>query len=234
MSVPVIKLTKNKFSKNKGNNNINNNSNNKNEINPGVLNFFKKIQVSKNNQTKNKNYKKQSLSENICGSLINQEFQKNYLEENDKEIKLGAQKGLLYLLHNLSKGSFFPEINDFFDKMKDIKLEELRLESKSKNIINNYSNSNNTFKTTRIEEEQNSESEKIKDIQNKNDTVISQIQNDENKDYENNERKNSKSVTKVGKNIKDKKSYRNKNKVKFNSKSSNKNITKDNSDIKYD
>ena len=136
MSNQLIKLTKQKFQKNKKNN-ISNSANNKNKIDSGIFQFLKKSQISqKSKEESSKINQRQSLSENIGSSIINKQEEKNYLEENDKEIYLGAQKGLLYLLNELSKGKFFPDINDFFDKMKDIKLQEFKMKNNHKNSIN--------------------------------------------------------------------------------------------------
>ena len=213
MSNPVTKLFKQKkFSKNKKYNNSNQNTNNK--INPNFINFIKGAKREENSD-KNKN-----ISENIFDSLIKQKEQKNYLEENNKEVKLGAQKGLLFLLNELSQGKFFPEINDFFDKMKDIKLDELRMKSKSINQINEASN----IKTEEYLDINNS-----KNTNNiKNVSFNIQIQNNENKTEENSENKNNKSVPKKRKILKGKTNYKNKNNIAINYKSFSKKDVKDN------
>ena len=218
MSNPVTKLTKQKFPKNK-NININNTSNNKNKIDPGIFQFLKKSQNSpKSNEESSKINKKKSLSENICNSIMHQQEEKNYIEENDKEIYLGAQKGLLYLLNELSKGKFFPEIGDFFDKMKDIKLQELRM----KNIQRNLCNIDNNIK-----EDENSEYFKRKNSGNKHVTLNIQNKKEQNKSGEINERQYSKSATKKRKILKD----RSKNNIKISFKSDSKNNIKENSNI---
>ena len=218
MSNPVTKLTKQKFPKNK-NININNTSNNKNKIDPGIFQFLKKSQNSpKSNEESSKINKKKSLSENICNSIMHQQEEKNYIEENDKEIYLGAQKGLLYLLNELSKGKFFPEINDFFDKMKDIKLQELRMKNIQKNLCNIDNN---------IKEDENSEYFKRKNSGNKHVTLNIQNKKEQNKSGEINERHYSKSATKKRKILKD----RSKNNIKISFKSDSKNNIKENSNI---
>ena len=218
MSNQVTKLIKQKFPKNK-NININNTSNNKNKIDPGIFQFLKKSQNSpKSNEESSKIYKKKSLSENICNSIIHQQEEKNYIEENDKEIYLGAQKGLLYLLNELSKGKFFPEINDFFDKMKDIKLQELRMKNIQKNLCNIDNN---------IKEDENSEYFKRKNSGNKHVTLNVQNKKEQNKSGEINERHYSKSATKKRKILKD----RSKNNIKISFKSDSKNNIKENSNI---
>ena len=212
------KLIKQKFPKNK-NININNTSNNKNKIDPGIFQFLKKSQNSpKSNEESSKINKKKSLSENICNSIIHQQEEKNYIEENDKEIYLGAQKGLLYLLNELSKGKFFPEINDFFDKMKDIKLQELRMKNIQKNLCNIDNN---------IKEDENSEYFKRKNSGNKHVTLNVQNKKEQNKSGEINERHYSKSATKKRKILKD----RSKNNIKISFKSDSKNNIKENSNI---
>ena len=218
MSNQVTKLIKQKFPKNK-NININNTSNNKNKIDPGIFQFLKKSQNSpKSNEESSKINKKKSLSENICNSIIHQQEEKNYIEENDKEIYLGAQKGLLYLLNELSKGKFFPEINDFFDKMKDIKLQELRMKNIQKNLINIDNN---------IKDDENSEYFKRKNSGNKYVTLNVQNKKEQNKSGEINERHYSKSATKKRKILKD----RSKNNIKISFKSESKNNIKENSNI---
>ena len=218
MSNQVTKLIKQKFPKNR-NININNTSNNKNKIDPGIFQFLKKSQNSpKSNEESSKINKKKSLSENICNSIIHQQEEKNYIEENDKEIYLGAQKGLLYLLNELSKGKFFPEINDFFDKMKDIKLQELRMKNIQKNLINIDNN---------IKEDENSEYFKRKNSGNKHVTLNVQNKKEQNKSGEINERHYSKSATKKRKILKD----RSKNNIKISFKSDSKNNIKENSNI---
>ena len=136
---------------------------------------------------------------------MTQKEDKNYLEENDKEIKLGAQKGLLYLLNELSNGKFFPEINDFFDKMKYIKLEELRMQSKSNIIIEE----DRKIKTGKGFKKGNSLNKK--NMSNKTSFHFSEIKIDE--DNEN------KSVNKKKKFLKGKTFDKSKKNSKFNSRS---------------
>ena len=38
----------------------------------------------------------------------------------DKDKRFNAKKGLLFLLNNLSNGTFCPDIEDYFKKMKEI------------------------------------------------------------------------------------------------------------------
>ena len=55
---------------------------------------------------------------------------------NDKDKRFTAKKGLLYLLNNLSNGTFCPDIEDYFKKMKEKKVEEFR--DKIDNDLNNF------------------------------------------------------------------------------------------------
>ena len=237
---PIIKLLKKKFPKNNNNININistnkstisNNINqsqsppNKGKVNPGFLNFIKKVKIA-NSAEKEKNQKKKSLSENIYNSLLFQkEQQKNYLEENDKEIKLGAQKGLLYLLNELSNGKFFPEINDFFDKMKDYKLEELRMKSKSPN-----ENEDNINNTNNMKSEDDIETLKNSDVQNNKKYLTSVIKDETNESKNENKNDESVTVTQTRKILKKKSSFKNKKHIKINSKSVSQKNVKENLD----
>ena len=205
MSNPVTKLIKKKFPKQKNTTMINSQSSkNKNHLNKNFINYIKNVKFS-NPDGKEKNPKKKNLSDNIYDSLMSQKEDKNYLEENDKEIKLGAQKGLLYLLNELSNGKFFPEINDFFDKMKYIKLEELRMQSKSNIIIEE----DRKIKTGKGFKKGNSLNKKI--MSNKTSFHFSEIKIDE--DNEN------KSVNKKKKFLKGKTFDKIKKNSKFNSRS---------------
>ena len=237
---PIIKLLKKKFPKNDNNVNININTNksttsnvinhnqsspNKNKVNPGFLNFIKKVKIA-NSASKEKNHKKKSLSENIYNSLLFQKEQsKNYLEENDKEIKLGAQKGLLYLLNELSQGKFFPEINDFFDKMKDYKLEELRMKAKSPN-----KNEDNINNINNIKSEDDIETIKYNEVQNNNKYLTSIMQDETNENKNENKINKSVSVTQTRKILKKKSSFKNKKHIKINCKSLSKKNAKENLD----
>ena len=218
MSNQLIKLTKQKFPKNKKNN-ISNSANNKNKIDSGIFQFLKKSQISqKSKEESSKINQRQSLSENIGSSIINKQEEKNYLEENDKEIYLGAQKGLLYLLNELSKGKFFPEINDFFDKMKDIKLQEFKMKNNHKNSININNN---------IKEDEDSGIFKRNNSKKKHVTLNVQNKKEQNKIGDISQRQHSKSVTKKKKVLGDK----SKKKIKITFKSESKKNIKDNQNI---
>ena len=47
----------------------------------------------------------------------------------DKDIRFTAKKGLLYLLNNLSKEKFCPDIEEYFSKIKEVKMEEFKHKS---------------------------------------------------------------------------------------------------------
>ena len=44
----------------------------------------------------------------------------------DKDKRFSAKKGLIYLLNNLSNGTFCPDIEEYFSKMKEAKMEEFK------------------------------------------------------------------------------------------------------------
>ena len=48
----------------------------------------------------------------------------------DKDKRFAAKKGLLYLLNNLSNGTFCPDIEEYFSKMKEAKMEEFKHKSR--------------------------------------------------------------------------------------------------------
>ena len=54
----------------------------------------------------------------------------------DKDKRFNAKKGLLFLLNNLSNGTFCPDIEDYFKKMKEKKIEEFK--NKIDDDINNF------------------------------------------------------------------------------------------------
>ena len=49
----------------------------------------------------------------------------------DKDKRFTAKKGLLYLLNNLLNGTFCPDIEEYFAKMKEAKIEEMKHKVKS-------------------------------------------------------------------------------------------------------
>ena len=77
----------------------------------------------------------------------------------DKVKRSQAKKGLLYLLNSLSGGTFCPEINIYFEEMKELKLSEMRNNYKQ---MLNKSNSDKSLNFDRT----NSANEKIKKTDN--------------------------------------------------------------------
>ena len=53
----------------------------------------------------------------------------------DKDKRFSAKKGLLYLLNKVSNGTFCPDIENYFNKMKETRMEEFK--TKIKNDLNN-------------------------------------------------------------------------------------------------
>lgn len=98
-------------------------------INPDLITYITKIQTEKekdaqqNNGTNLISLQKQPTQKyntNAFNVIMNENLNV------DKTKRSQAKKGLLYLLNNLSGGSFCPEINTYFDEMKELKLNELR------------------------------------------------------------------------------------------------------------
>ena len=116
-----------------------------NLINPEILTYIQKVQ-NDNEKVKMLNQTKASaqVERILTNKLINSNGYPNLNEDMtiDKDKKSTAKKGLLYLLNNLSGGTFCPEIEVYFNQMKDIKKTELKhrgkiLESNQKNANNN-------------------------------------------------------------------------------------------------
>ena len=108
-------------------------------INPDILNYIQKVQNDKEKvKVMHQSIKNQmpmpTQVEFLSNKLINIKVQPNLNEDitHEKNIRLAAKKGLLFLLNNLSKGTFCPDIDDYFINMKEAKIEELRKKSKLK------------------------------------------------------------------------------------------------------
>ena len=104
-------------------------------INPEILTYIQKVQNDneKNkiiNQTKN-NVPIQ-VERIITNKLINTTNYQGLNEDMtfDKDKRFAAKKGLLYLLNNLSNGTFCPDIEEYFSKMKEAKMEEFKHKSR--------------------------------------------------------------------------------------------------------
>ena len=104
-------------------------------INPEILTYIQKVQNDNDkvkilNQTKN-NMPIQ-VERIITNKLINSNVSPGLSEDMtfDKDKRFAAKKGLLYLLNNLSNGTFCPDIEEYFSKMKEAKMEELKHKSR--------------------------------------------------------------------------------------------------------
>ncbi len=105
-----------------------------NSINPDILNYIQKVQNDKE-KTKVINNSKNQLPIQVERILTNKLVNSNIhgLSEDmtfDKDKRFAAKKGLLYLLNNLSNGTFCPDIEEYFSKMKEAKMEELKHKSR--------------------------------------------------------------------------------------------------------
>ena len=109
-------------------------------INPEIVTYITKVENEKektdlanNIQSQSKNLinmKKKPISfeYNIDKKQQSSNLIMNENVNYDKAKRTQAKKGLLYLLNNLSGGAFCPEINTYFEEMKELKVNELRKE----------------------------------------------------------------------------------------------------------
>ena len=128
----------------------NNNNNNNNYINPELITYISHVQQEqeiRNKKTSNIYYEK-VFDKKYTGlnSVMNENI--NF----DKVKKNQAKKGLLYLLNNLSKNNFCPEIETYFTELKKTKFNEIKnnyhqLIKKNKNL-KNFRNNNNSINNT--------------------------------------------------------------------------------------
>ena len=113
----------------KRNKNLHSLNQEKNLINPEILTYIQKVQ-NDNEKVKMLNQTKASLQVErlLTNKLINSSGYPNLNDDMtiDGNNKATAKKGLLYLLNNLSGGTFCPEIEIYFNQMKDIKKNELK------------------------------------------------------------------------------------------------------------
>ncbi len=105
-----------------------------NSINPDILNYIQKVQNDKE-KTKVINNSKNQLPIQVERILTNKLVNSNIhgLSEDmtfDKDKRFAAKKGLLYLLNNLSSGTFCPDIEEYFAKMREAKIEEFKKKPK--------------------------------------------------------------------------------------------------------
>ena len=104
-------------------------------INPEILTYIQKVQNDNEKSkilTQTKNNMPIQVERIITNKLINTNNYQGLNEDMtfDKDTRFAAKKGLLYLLNNLSKGTFCPDIDEYFAKMKEAKMEEFRKKPK--------------------------------------------------------------------------------------------------------
>ena len=130
-----------------------------NNINPELLTYITRVQTERDkalNNTNKRNYIniEQVLDKKYAGlnSVMNENI--NF----DKVKRSQAKKGLLFLLNNLSGGTFCPEINVYFDEMKELKLSEMRNNYKQ---LMNKTNSDKSLNFDRINSDNDKKEKKI-------------------------------------------------------------------------
>ncbi len=115
-----------------------------NSINPELLTYIQKVQ-SDNEKIKRLSQANTSIQVGrvITNKLINIDSNLNDNMTYDKENRGNAKKGLLFLLNNLSGGTFCPEIETYFNQLKDLKIEELKHKTKKLEKISVENGKNN-------------------------------------------------------------------------------------------
>ena len=104
-------------------------------INPEILTYIQKVQ-NDNDKSKIINQTKTNVPIQVERIITNKIISTNNyqgLSEDmtfDKDKRFAAKKGLLYLLNNLSNGTFCPDIEEYFSKMKEAKMEEFKHKSR--------------------------------------------------------------------------------------------------------
>ena len=118
-------------------------------INPDIITYIQKVEsVRDKDRDKDKSKQsfqyKNSVPGNQYGHIINQKIKIKSQEKDDeftedmtydKDKRFSAKKGLLYLLNKVSGGTFCPDIENYFNKMKETRMEEFK--TKIKNDLNN-------------------------------------------------------------------------------------------------
>ena len=104
-------------------------------INPEILTYIQKVQNDNEKSkvlTQTKNNMPIQVERIITNKLINTNNFQGLNEDMtfDKDKRFAAKKGLLYLLNNLSNGTFCPDIEEYFSKMKEAKMEEFKHKSR--------------------------------------------------------------------------------------------------------
>ena len=112
-------------------------------INPDIINYIQKVQKdqdkdkskqSEQNKNSNPNQYERMMTQKIKKQTVNPVFKEDMTADKDK--RFNAKKGLLFLLNNLSKGTFCPDIEEYFKKMKEKKVQEFK--NKINDDINNF------------------------------------------------------------------------------------------------
>lgn len=129
-------------------------------INPEIISYIAKVQGEKekidnptNFQSQNPkliNIKKKPISFDYYSAEKKHSSNNAIMNENmnfDKAKRTQAKKGLLYLLNNLSIGTFCPEINTYFEEMKELKLNEMKNAYKQQQQMKNKAKNNENKKT---------------------------------------------------------------------------------------
>ena len=104
-------------------------------INPEILTYIQRVQ-NDNEKAKILSQTKNSMPIQVERIITNKLMNANGapgLSEDmtyDKDKRFAAKKGLLFLLNNLSNGTFCPDIEEYFSKMKEAKMEEFKHKSK--------------------------------------------------------------------------------------------------------
>ena len=104
-------------------------------INPEILTYIQKVQNDNEKSkilTQNKNNVPIQVERMITNKLINTNNYQGLNEDMtfDKDKRFAAKKGLLYLLNNLSNGTFCPDREEYFSRMKEAKMEEFKHKSR--------------------------------------------------------------------------------------------------------
>ena len=123
-------------------------------INADILTYIQKVQNDNNkakmiNQSKNQMpiQVERILTNKLIGGNDSMGLNEDMTYEKDK--RFTAKKGLLYLLNNLSNGTFCPDIEEYFAKMKEAKIEELKHKKnalENNKMVNDDNLENNSIK----------------------------------------------------------------------------------------
>ena len=101
-------------------------------INPEILTYIQKVQ-NDNDKSKIINQTKTNVPIQVERLITNKIISTNNFQGLNEDMtfdKDKSKKGLLYLLNNLSNGTFCPDIEEYFSKMKEAKMEEFKHKSR--------------------------------------------------------------------------------------------------------